>query len=76
MFIPTTSTKTTGVQIVITDPGLGLQEAAFPTFVASRTDPGAVTDTFSFSTPFRMMLNPGATFYFSPSDNVAVSGCS
>jgi hypothetical protein len=27
-----------------------------------------------FSTPFKMMLNPGATFQFSPSNAVAVSG--
>jgi len=42
--------------------------------VATKTSTSDGTDVFSFSTPFRMMLHPKATFYFSPSDNVAVSG--
>ncbi len=75
VFLPTSAnTTTTGVSIVITDPGLGLSSAAFHNFVATKTFPGPVSDTFSFSIPFKMMLNAGATFYFSPSDNVAVSG--
>jgi hypothetical protein len=36
--------------------------------------PQAEYRTYTFSTPFRMMLNSGATFYFSPSNSVAVSG--
>ena len=74
VFLSTSANTTTGVSIVITDPGLGLSSAAFHNFVATKTFPGPVSDTFSFSIPFKMMLNAGATFYFSPSDNVAVSG--
>ena len=74
VFLSTSTDTTTGVSIVITDPALGLNSAAFHNFVATKTFPGPVSDTFSFSIPFKMMLNAGATFYFSPSDNVAVSG--
>jgi hypothetical protein len=75
VFLPTNpANTTTGVSIVITDPGLGLSSAAFHSFVATKTFPGPVSDTYSFSIPFKMMLNPGATFFFSPSDSVAVSG--
>ena len=74
VFLPTSTNTTTGVSIVITDPGLGLNGAAFHSFVATKTFEGPVSDTYSFSIPFKMMLNPGATFYFSASDNVAVSG--
>jgi len=73
VFLPPSAKTTTGVQIVITDSGLGLNEAAFHSFVATKTSEG-ISDTYSFSIPFRMMLHPGARFYFSPTDNVAVSG--
>jgi hypothetical protein len=59
--------------MVVTDPALGLNGARFHTFIATKTDSG-ISDTFVFNTPFRMMLNPGATFYFSPTDSVSVSG--
>ena len=76
-FLPTSTDTTVAVSIAIKDPQLGLGgvgELAFHTFVATKTNTSGGTDVFSFSTPFRMMLNPGATFYFSPADNVAVSG--
>jgi hypothetical protein len=73
-FLPTSTDTTVAVSLVITDPQLGLNGAAFHTFVATKTNTSGGTDVFSFSTPFRMMLNPGATFYFSPADSVAVSG--
>jgi len=75
VFVPTSATKTTTVvQIVVTDPGLGLNQAAFHSFLATKAETGTITDTYVFSIPFRMMLHPGAKFYFSPTDNVAVSG--
>ena len=74
VFVDTSARTTVIVQIVIKDPGLGLSDAAFHSFVATKTETGPITDTFAFSIPFRMMLHPGATFYFSPTDNVAVSG--
>jgi hypothetical protein len=73
-FLPTSADTTVAVSLVITDPQLGLNDAAFHTFVAAKTATSGGTDVFSFSTPFRMMLHPGATFYFSWADSVAVSG--
>lgn len=77
-FQPTSPETTLAVSILIKDPQLGLGgigELAFHTFVATKIPSGsAVSDTFVFSTPFKIMLHSGATFYFSPADNVAVSG--
>jgi hypothetical protein len=69
---PTSTATQIDVSIVITDPQLGLNGAAFHHFVATKTD-ATVSDTFSFGTPFRMMLHPGATFHFE-ANAVAVSG--
>jgi len=76
-FPPTSADTTLAVSILIKDPKLGLGgvgELAFHTFVATKTSSGPITDTFTFSSPFRMMLNGGATFFFSPANNAAVSG--
>jgi hypothetical protein len=73
-FLPTSTDTTVAVSLVITDAALGLSDAAFHTFVATKTNTSGGTDVFSFSIPFRMMLHSGATFHFSPSNNVAVSG--
>jgi len=77
-FIRNTTQTATEVALLVNDPQLGLNGGnAFHTFVATRgsatTGPNGVDTTFSFSTPFRMMLNPGATFQFS-ANSVAVSG--
>jgi hypothetical protein len=78
---PTETTQTaTGVSFLVNDPQLGLNGGnAFHTFVATKTavtsaGQNGVDTTFTFSTPFKMMLNPGATFQFSPGSSVAVSG--
>lgn len=68
----------TEVSLLVNDPQLGLNGGnAFHTFVATRgsstSGPNGVDTTFVFSTPFKMMLNPGATFQFS-SNSAAVSG--
>ena len=73
-FVPASANPTVAVSLVITDPELGLNGAAFHTFVATKTSTSGGTDVFSFALPFRVMLHPGATFYFSPSANAAVSG--
>jgi hypothetical protein len=65
---------TMAISLVVTDTALGLNGGAFHTFVATKTNTSGGTDVFSFSTPFKMMLHPGATFYFSPTDADAVSG--
>jgi hypothetical protein len=69
-FRPTSADTTASVVMVVTDPALGLNGGAFHTFIATKTDSGGISDTLTFNTPFRMMLNPGATFFFSPADNV------
>src|SRR5262249_20489410 len=68
-----TTQTATEVSLVVNDPQLGLQAGvAFHTFVATRgsttSGPNGDDTAFSFSTPFRMMLNPGATFQFVPSN--------
>jgi hypothetical protein len=78
-FIRNTDQTTTAVSLLVNDPQLGLNGGnAFHTFVATKaattSGPNGVDTTFVFSTPFKMMLNPGATFQFSPSNAVAVSG--
>lgn len=75
-FLTPSADTTVGVSIAIKDPKLGLGgvgELAFHTFVATKTSSG-ISDTFSFSSPFKMMLHAGATFYLSPANNAAVSG--
>lgn len=78
VFIRNTSQTATEVSLLINDPQLGLNGGnAFHTFVATRgsttSGPNGEDTTFAFSTPFKMMLNPGATFQFS-SNSAAVSG--
>lgn len=76
-FLPASAAPTTAVSIAIKDPKLGLGgvgELAFHTFVAAKTSTSGGTDVFVFDTPLRMMLHAGATFYFSPANNAAVSG--
>ena len=76
--IRNTNQTATEVSLLVSDPQLGLNGGnAFHSFVATRgsstSGPNGVDTAFTFSTPFRMMLNPGATFRFSAS-SVAVSG--
>ena len=76
-FLPTSAATTVGVAIAIKDPKLGLGgvgELAFHSFVATKTSTSGGTDVFTFSSPFKMMLHAGATFYLSPANNAAVSG--
>jgi len=77
-FIRNTDQTATEVSLLVNDPQLGLSGgSAFHTFVATRGSstpgPNGVDTTFTFSTPFRMMLHPGATFQFT-ANAVAVSG--
>ena len=68
------STDTTlAVALVVLAPNLGLNDGAFHNFIATKTGTSGGTDVFSFSTPIRVMLPAGATFYFT-ADSVAVSG--
>jgi hypothetical protein len=74
VFQPTSSATTYAVSMVVTDPALGLNGAAFHTFIATKTGSSGGSDVVTFSTPFRMMLSPGATYVFSPANALAVSG--
>ena len=74
---PSTQTATE-VSLSVGDPQLGLNLGnAFHHFVATRgsttSGPNGDDTAFTFSTPFKMILNPGAQFQFS-SGSVAVSG--
>ena len=76
--IRNTDQTATEVSLLVNDPQLGLNGGnAFHKFVAVRgsstSGPNGVDTAFTFSTPFRMMLNPGATFQFNV-NSVAVSG--
>jgi len=76
--IRNTTQTATEVNMLVNDPQLGLNGGnSFHTFVAIRgsttSGPNGDDTAFSFSTPFRMMLNPGATFKFSAT-GLAVSG--
>ena len=78
VFIRNTSQTATEVSLSVGDHHLGLNIGnAFHTFVATRgsTTTGTNGDDTNvvFSTPFKMMLNSGATFQFS-ANSVAVSG--
>lgn len=73
-FLPTSTANTVAISLVLTDPILGINQAGTHTFVATKTSTGNVSDTYTFNEPFNVMLNPGASYYFSPSNNVAVSG--
>jgi len=73
-FQPLSSNQMTSVTMAITDPQLGLNGAGFHVFPAIKVNTTSIRDVFAFSSPLKMMLHPGATFYFSPADGISVSG--
>jgi hypothetical protein len=74
VFHPISASVNISVSMAINDPGLGLHGNSFHVFVATKTLTTSLTDVFVFGTPLRMMLHPGATFYFSGVAGVSVSG--
>jgi hypothetical protein len=60
--------------MVIRDPALGLSGSAFHIFPAVKVNTTIENDVFAFSTPFKMMLHPEATYYFAEVVSLAVSG--
>jgi hypothetical protein len=58
----------------VTDPALGLNGAGFHIFPAIKVNSTPEEDVFAFSAPLKMMLHPGASFYFSSVAAVSVSG--
>jgi len=76
VFQPSSSQTDVSVSMTITDAKLGLNGVSFHTFHATKTNTSGGTDVFTFATPARIMLNPGATFYFSQvaASGIAISG--
>ena len=74
VFLPVSAKTIISVSMVIKDAQLGLNGNSFHTFVATKTYTTSTTDVFVFAMPFKMMLHPQATFYFSSATAVAVSG--
>jgi hypothetical protein len=74
VFANPSSNQTTVVSMAATDPGLGLNGASFHSFVATKVNTTPTTDVFVFATPMKVMLHPGATFYFSNVAGIGVSG--
>ena len=60
--------------MAVTDPALGLNGAGFHVFPAIKVNSTPQEDVFAFSAPLKMMLHPGASFYFSSVAGVSVSG--
>jgi hypothetical protein len=60
--------------MAVTDPALGLDGDGFHIFPAIKVNTTSQRDVFAFSAPLKMILHPGASFYFSPVDGVSVSG--
>jgi hypothetical protein len=75
-FQPPSGQTDVSVSMTITDARLGLNGVSFHTFRATKTNATGTTDVFTFGTPARIMLNPGATFYFSgvAASGIAISG--
>jgi hypothetical protein len=74
IFLPPSPSSSTVVTMAVTDPALGLNGAGFHVFPAIKVNTTPQNDVFAFSAPLRMMLHPGASFYFSSVAGVSVSG--
>ena len=74
VFLPPSASQFTSVNIVIKDPQLGLNGAAFHIFPAIKVNTTASNDVFAFSAPLKLMLHPNAIYYFQPATSVSVSG--
>jgi hypothetical protein len=57
----------------VTDPALSLH-GGFHVFPAIKVNSTPQRDIFAFSAPLKMMLHPGASFYFASVAEVFVSG--
>ena len=74
IFRPPSSALNYVTTMAVTDPALGLNGAGFHVFPAIKVNTTPQTDVFAFSAPLKMMLHPGASFYFSSVAAVSVSG--
>jgi hypothetical protein len=74
IFQPPSSALNSATTMAVTDPALGLNGAGFHIFPAIKVNSTPQEDVFAFSAPLKMMLHPGASFYFSSVAAVSVSG--
>ena len=74
IFRPPSSFLNYVTTMAVTDPALGLNGAGFYIFPAIKVNSTPQEDVFAFSAPLKMMLHPGASFYFSSVAGVSVSG--
>ena len=74
IFQPPSSALNSVTTMAVTDPALGLNGAGFHVFPAIKVNSTPETDVFAFSAPLKMMLHPGAGFYFSEVAGLSVSG--
>jgi hypothetical protein len=74
IFRPPSSFLNYVTTMAVTDPALGLNGAGFHVFPAIKVNSTPQEDVFAFSAPLKMMLHPGASFYFSEVAGLSVSG--
>ena len=74
IFRPPSSALNYVTTMAVTDPALGLNGAGFHIFPAIKVNSTPQEDVFAFSAPLKMMLHPGASFYFSEVAGISVSG--
>ncbi|MGH9552320.1 MAG: hypothetical protein ACRD3W_23235 [Terriglobales bacterium] len=74
IFQPPSSALNSETTMAVTDPALGLNGAGFHIFPAIKVNSTPENDVFAFSAPLKMMLHPGASFYFSGVAGISVSG--
>ena len=74
IFRPPSSFLNYVTTMAVTDPTLGLNGAGFHVFPAIKVNSTPQEDVFAFSAPLKMMLHPGASFYFSEVAGLSVSG--
>jgi hypothetical protein len=74
IFRPPSSALNYVTTMAVTDPTLGLNGAGFHVFPAIKVNSTATEDVFAFSAPLKMMLHPGASFYFAEVAGISVSG--
>jgi hypothetical protein len=74
IFRPPSSALNYVTTMAVTDPALGLNGAGFHVFPAIKVNSTPQEDVFAFSAPLKMMLHPGASFYFSEVAGLSVSG--
>ena len=74
IFRPPSSALNYVTTMAVTDPALGLDGSGFHVFPAIKVNSTSLEDVFAFSAPLKMMLHPGASFYFSDVAGISVSG--